>query len=60
MIWNFVDGLKEIPIAICHFFRKIICKDYYMESHGIAMCGRSEGRCEWYWCPKRREDGEEE
>lgn len=59
MIYQFIDDLLEVVYIVRHFFRAFVCKSYFMESHGLGMCDRTQGDCEWYWCPKRK-GGEEE
>ena len=54
MIYQFIDNLFEAAHIIRHFFRAFICKSYFVESHGVSMCDRTQGCCEWYWCPKRK------
>ena len=53
------DG-KRACFAFRHFFRKLVCKNYYRDSHRNEVCSKRTilQRCEWYWCPKRRKGGE--
>lgn len=56
MIWEWIKGFKGCCFAIRHFFRALVCKDYYKESHGLPMCANGGGApCEWWCCPKRRD-----
>lgn len=54
MIYQFIDNLFEAVCIVRHFFRAFVCKSYFVESHGVSMCDRTKGCCEWYWCPKRK------
>lgn len=54
MIYQFINDLCEVVHGVRHFFRAFVCKNYHVNSHGLSMCNRTKGRCEWYWCPKRK------
>lgn len=54
MIYQFINDLCEVAHGVRHFFRAFMCKSYCINSHGLSMCNRTKGRCEWYWCPKRK------
>lgn len=59
MIYVWIGTLFHICKSIRHFFRKFVCKDYYIEAHGLARCGKYGASpdeshvCKYYWCPKR-------
>lgn len=55
MIYTWIGAIIDLCKDIRHFFRKLVCEDYYIEAHGIEMCGRytTEFLCDYCWCPKR-------
>lgn len=58
MIYEFKNDMMLLCKSIRHFFRALICKDYYTESHGLGMCGKygtdifKARFCDYAWCPK--------
>ena len=56
MIYEWGRTIVHIGRSICHFFRAMFCKDYWVDSRGLAECrARDEGCwCEYWRCPKRK------
>lgn len=57
MIWKWIAEIKTLFKDIIPFlFRKMFCKDVWVNSHGFAEC-KGQHSCEWWCCPKikRRE-----
>lgn len=60
MIYIWADGIVHLCKGIRHFFRKLVCKDYYIEAHGLEMCGKCSTNpdeshfCKYQLCPKRK------
>lgn len=60
MIYELKNDLIYLCKSIRHFFRALICRDYYTESHGLGMCGKygtnifKARLCDYIWCPKRK------
>lgn len=53
-------GRTIVYIARCfrHFFRALVCKNYFVNSRGNARCKESGGWCDYEVCPKRERSEE--
>ena len=54
MIYVFIEGVKELGKEIQHFFRKLCCEAYYIESHGVSECRITQVKCDYLFCPKTK------
>lgn len=60
MIYEWGRTIIYLCKSIRHFFRALFCRDYYVEEHGLGMCGKYglnplKARCCEYWnCPKAK------